>query len=315
MNNIKTLYANKVAVAFVVAIGLILIGQIVSPGFASLTNIMNILSLSSFLGMIALAQTIVILSGAEGIDLSVGSVISLSAVMSAQIMNGSNANIITAAAVVVLTGFIIGSVNGIGISYFRIPPLVMTLAMSSVVLGISLVYTNGQPKGKAADLLVLLGTKRIGSIPNIFILWILIIVIVLVLLQLTNLGYMLYGVGANALTAELSGIRTRILRTVAYGSSGMVAALCGLFLLGYTGTAYLDIGSAYVMPSIAAVVVGGVSLAGGTGSYLGTAAGAIVLTILTSILVTLRMGEPGRQIVYGTVLLVLLILYARQKKG
>lgn len=315
MTRVKVLYSNKVFVASLIAILLFIFGQIISPGFSDFSHIMNILSLSTFLGIIALGQTLVILSGAEGIDLSVGSIISLSAVVASQIMNGSNNNILQAVAVVIIAGFLIGTVNGVGISYFKIPPLIMTLAMSSVVQGIALIYTAGQPKGKAAPYLVTLGTERSFEIPNILFIWIIIILAALFFLRKTSGGLMLYGVGENNLTAELSGIKTRLLRTIVYGISGSISALGGLFLLGYTATAYLDIGSAYIMPSVAAVVIGGVSLAGGNGSYLGTAIGAVVLTTLGSILVALKMGEAGRQIVYGLVLLLLLIIYARQKKN
>ncbi|MGI6778536.1 MAG: ABC transporter permease [Acetivibrionales bacterium] len=315
MINIKTIYNNKIAVAFLIAIILFIIGQIISPGFAEMSHIMNILSLSSFLGVIALAQTIVIISGSEGIDLSIGSIISLGAVMASQIMNGDNADMARAILIVCIVGAAIGIINGIGISYFRIPPLVMTLAMSSVVQGISLIYTKGQPKGRASQILEYIGTGRVAGIPGILIVWVIVIILALIILTRTPWGNLLYGVGSNSLTAELSGVRTRVLRTVAYVLSGAISALCGVFLLGYTGTSYLDIGSDYVMPSVAAVVIGGVSLAGGFGSYMGTVAGAIVLTTLGSILVTLKMGEAGRQIVYGTVLMALLIVYARQKKN
>lgn len=315
MTNIKVVFSNKAAVAFLIAIGLFIFGQIVSPGFAEFSHVMNIMSLSTFLGIVALGQTIVIISGSEGIDLSVGSIVSLSAVMASQIMNGSDSRMIPAAAAIIAVGFIIGIFNGLGISYFKIPPLIMTLAMSSVVQGLAIIYTNGQPKGRASQTLVTLGTDRTIGIPNIFVLWLVVTALALIILRYTPWGNMLYGAGANNLTAELSGIKTRVLRTVAYGISGIISALAGLFLLGYTGTSYLDLGAAYVMPSIAAVVIGGVSLSGGLGSYLGTTAGAIVLTTLGSILVTLKMGEGGRQIVYGLVLMALLIIYARQKKG
>jgi ribose transport system permease protein len=128
-------------------------------------------------------------------------------------------------------------------------------------------------------------------------------------------GKKLFGVGANDITAKLSGVRTRLVRMFAYTLSGIISALAGIFLLGYTEMPYLDIGSIYIMPSVAAVVIGGVSLSGGKGSYLGVIAGAIVLTTLNSILVSLRMGEGGRQIVYGLVILVVLSAYSIKKRN
>lgn len=315
MDRVKVLYTNKVFIAFLIAIGLIVAGGMISPGFAEFSHIMNIMSLSAFLGIIALGQTVVILSGGEGIDLSVGAIVSLSAVMASQIMNGLNENIVPAFLLVLATGLALGLVNGLGINRFKIPPLIMTLAMASVVQGLALIYSDGQPKGKAAPVLAAIGSERSLGIPNILIVWIIIIVVSIVLLKTTSWGSMLYGVGENSLTAELTGIKARLVRIAAYGISGMVSALGGLFLLGYTGTSYMDVGSAYLMPSVAAVVIGGVALSGGNGSYLGTAVGTVVLTTLGSILVALNMGEAGRQVVYGAVLLLLLALYGRQKKN
>ena len=312
---IKSFFASKTATAFVIAIGLYLVGGIISPGFLQFSHLTNVLSLSAYLGIIALGQTIVIISGKEGIDLSVGSIISLTVCMAAQMMNGENGNIWFAAIVVIAVGFGLGCVSGVGVSFFGMPPLVMTLAMGSVVQGLTLIYTGGQPKGKSAELLQIIGTGRTADIPHILIVWVIIAAIAIMLLSKTKWARLLYGIGENDLTARLSGAGTKVIRMIAYGLSGAIAAIAGLFLLGYTGTAYLDIGSKYVMPSIAAVVIGGVSMEGGKGKYAGVIAGAIVLTTLSSILVSLNTGEGGRQIVYGLVLLVLLGMYAKRKKS
>jgi ribose transport system permease protein len=309
----KFFRSSKVMIAYFLIILLFIVGQIVSPGFSTFSNIMNVLNISALLGFIALAQTIVALSGDEGIDLSVGAMASLSAVMSSQMMGGLDGNLTQAVVTVIIVGFLIGCINGFGISYLKIPPLVMTLAMASVIQGISLVYTNGQPKGMASPAWKQLGTGQTSGVPNLVLLWILVAITVALFLMWTKWGHVLYGLGSNRLTTELSGVNTRIVRTVVYGSSGAIAAFGGALLLSYTGTSYLDIGSAYMLPSIIAVVIGGVSLAGGQGNYTGTVAGVILLTTLSSILITLHIGEGGRQIIFGVVLLLLLIAYARQK--
>jgi len=309
----KRFVSSKITVAYAIIALLFLIGQLAAPGFSAFSNVMNVLNISALLGFIALAQTLVVLSGDEGIDLSVGATASLAAVMSSQILNGVDGNIAQAVAAVVAAGFFIGCVSGVGISYFRIPPLVMTLAMASVIQGISLVYTNGQPKGMASPALKQLGTAQSFGIPNLVLLWILFAAAAALFLTRTKRGQALYGLGTNRLTTELSGIDTKAMRTLVYGASGAIAAFGGMMLLSYTGTSYLDIGSAYMLPTVIAVVIGGVSLAGGKGSYNGTVAGVILLTTLSSILVTFHISEGGRQIVYGAVLLLLLIAYARQK--
>jgi ribose transport system permease protein len=304
----------SVWIAYLLVIVLFIIGQIVSPGFSSFSNIMNVMNISALLGFIALAQTLVVISGDEGIDLSVGATASLSAVMGSQIINGLDQNIFVALIAILVTGFLIGCVNGVGVAYFKVPPLVMTLAMASVIQGLSLVYTNGQPKGMASPGLKALGTGESADIPNLILLWIVIVILAAVFLNRTKWGMILYGLGTNRLTAELSGIHTKVFQMTIYGASGAIAAFGGLLLISYTGTSYLDIGSAYMLPSIIAVVIGGVSLAGGLGSYNGAVAGVILLTTLSSILVTLHIGEGGRQIVYGTVLLILLIIYGKNNR-
>ncbi len=314
MNNVKALYQNKSIIALYIAAGLIAAGGILAPGFASFSNIMNILSLSSFLGVVALAETIVIISGGDGLDLTASAVISLSAVMASQIMGGENANILPAVLAVMGITFVIGLCNGLAISHLRIPPLIMTLAMSTVVQGMVMIYTQGQPKGSAAPILGDLGNGRLGNaIPYIVIVWTAIIIVAEIVLKKTKWGHLLYGVGANSLAAELSGVKTKKIRTTAYIASAMICGFAGILILGYTGTSYLDIGSSYLMPAIAAVVIGGVSLSGGSGNYLGTVTGVIVLIALNSMLATLKMGEAGRQIVYGSILVALLIAYARNK--
>lgn len=309
----KIFTSPSVWIAYLFIILLYIIGHFVSPGFSSFSNIMNVLNISALLGVIALAQTLVVISGDEGIDLSVGAIASLSAVMATQIINGVNHNIGWAFIAILLAGFFLGCVNGLGVAFFKLPPLVMTLAMASVIQGMAIVYTNGQPKGTASPGLKELGTGETLGIPNLIWLWILIGIFAAVFLNRTKWGMILYGLGTNRLTTELSGINTKLFQLFVYGASGAISAIGGLMLISYTGTSYLDIGSAYMLPSVIAVVIGGVSLTGGLGSYNGTVAGVILLTTLSSILITLHFDEGGRQIVYGTVLLILLILYGRKK--
>lgn len=313
--NLKFVLSNKILIVYLITVMMFIFGEMVSPGFSSISNIMNVLNIAALLGCIALAQAIVVLSGNEGIDLSIGAMTSLGAIMAAQIMNGQDSKMLLAIIVVVIVGFLLGLVSGVGVSYLRIPPLVMTLAMASVIMGISLVYTNGQPKGKASDILKSIGNERTLGIPNMLYLWLIISIIAIFVLTSTKWGKILYALGTNALATELSGVRVKIFRSCVYAVSGAIAAFGGVLLLSYTGTPYLNIGTSYILPSIIAVVIGGIALRGGSGNYLGVVAGAILLTAMSSILITVNIGEGGRQIVYGLVLLVLLILYARERKS
>lgn len=295
---------------------LFLLGEIVAPGFLTLAHIMTVLKIAALLGIFTLSQTLVIIAGGEGIDLSVGAVASIAAVFGAAILNGSDANLPLAILVIMGTGILIGALNGIGIAYFQIPPLVMTLAMASVVNGIIQIYSQGfLLKGRASALLIKLGSQSTAGIPNIIFIWIIITALAWAILGWTRAGIILYGVGSNKVTAELSGVKVKRVQAQAYIASGAVASLGGLLLLGYIGQAFMDIGSAYVLPSVAAAVIGGISLAGGSGNYLGAALGAVLLTTITSLLTTMRMGEAGKNIVTGLILLLILAIYTHRWAG
>jgi len=306
-------YKNKILVAFYIVIALFGIGQIVTPGFGTASSLVNILSLSSFLGIVTLGQMFVILSGNGGIDLSVATLMSFGAVLAAKIMMGLDQNMPLAIIVVALVGLGFGLLSGLGVTLLNIPPLIMTLAMASVITGVSLVYTNGLPDGSAAPALMVLGQQRTLGLPNIFWLWIVIIAGVSIFLKYSRWATKLYGVGSNALAAELSGTSKNKTLIVAYALSGMVSMLAGLLYLGYTGTAYLTLGKSYLMPSITSAVIGGVSLSGGEGNYGGAAMGAVVLTVLTALLTAMNISEAQREIIFGLVLVVLLLVYARKR--
>ena len=306
---------NPVGRATLIALGLLVIGQLLSPGFASYGQVVNILRISALLGIIAAAQTLVIISGNEGIDLSVGVLVSLGAVMTAQLTGGSDAMLPAALPVVAFAGLLVGTVSGLGITLLRIPPLVMTLGMAAVVQGYILVFTQGQPKGRVTPLLQTLVSERwVVGIPGLIFVWLVFTVLMLFALSRTGFGRALYALGTNREAARLSGLSVGRMTVLVYALAGLIAVFGGVVLLGHTNTAYLDIGSRYLLPSIAAVVVGGTTLTGGRGGYLGTVVGAIVLSILEALLVTLNIQEFGRQIIYGLTLIVLLTAYGRQQR-
>jgi ribose transport system permease protein len=309
----KKIVFNRSFIAIIAIAMLFLFGQIIFPGFISFSHLMNILRLSVFLGIVALAQTLVILSGKEGIDLSVGAVLSIGVVLSAKIMDGNNSNIAIAFVIVLLVGFAIGLINGAGVSYIGIPPLITTLAMASVIEGLSLILTKGFPTGSASPFLETVGNGRILNIPYLVILWIGLLIAVSFLLKKTRWGRILYGIGENDTTAHLCGINVKLFRMFVYAISGGIACVGGMLLLSYTGTPYLNLGAPYLMPSIAAVAIGGVALSGGNGTYLGSVLGCIFLTTLSSILVALQTTEAIRQIVYGALLFFLVIAYTQKR--
>ena len=315
---LKRIFTDKVVISLLIVIGLIVIGQIAVPGFASFHHIMTLLQTSFFLGMLSLGQTIVVVSGKEGIDLSVGPMLTFGVIVSSAVLMGKDSNFVYALLAVLVLGFVLGLVNGLGVSYLGITPLIMTLAWGTIVGGALLFITGGFPPGFASPFLETLGggslSFNIGSylvkIPWVIIIWIIIILAVLYVFKRTKIGGILYGIGANDRAANLLGK----IRMLAYGFSGMFSAFAGMLLLGYVTNPNLNVGLGFGLPSVVAIVIGGISLAGGSGSYLGAVFGSIILTTLASILTTFQIGISGRQMVTGAVLLVLLVLYARKPR-
>lgn len=299
-------------IALGLAVVLFIVGEIARPGFASYEQVMNVLRLAAFLGIMAVGQTLVIVAGGEGIDLSVGAVVTLGAIIVFRIVDGNNALVVPALLVSSLAGLLIGSINGFGVAIMRIPPLVMTLGMTGVVQGLILVVTGGRPQGASAPIMkTVLSDPWVAGIPGVVFIWAILAVAVWLLLQRTAFGKALYAIGANRNAARLSGVRVERTVILTYGLSGLFAAIGGFVLLGYTENVFLNLGYQYTLPTIAAVVVGGTSLAGGTGGYVGTMTGALVLRLVESLLLTFSIPEFGRQIVYGLILLVLLSVYGR----
>jgi ribose transport system permease protein len=308
------LLRHPLLVAGLLLVGLLVLGETVSPGFASLGQIVKLLTIAALLGIVSAGQNLVILGGREGIDLSVGAVISLGAVIAGNIMQGDNAMVLPAILGAALVGSGIGVINGVGVTILRIPPLVMTLGMLGVVQGALVAITRGIPSGNAAPVLSAFITQPlIIGVPGVLFIWAGLGVLMAWLLKRTTFGYRVYAIGTNERAAVLTGVSIGRMRIALFGVSGFFAGLTGVFVLGYTGNSFIGVGDQYMLPSIIAVVLGGTPLSGGQGAYTGTMAGAFLLVVLQSILITLQMEEFGRQIVFGMTLLVLMLFYGRQQ--
>ncbi len=290
-------------------------GEVITHGFASYASVMNTLRVAAFLGVIAAGQTIVILAGGEGIDLSVGKIATFATIVIAQVSQGQDDRMLVAIAFALAYCGLIGLANGVGVAYLRIPPLVMTLGMVAVVMGIIRVYSGGQPEGRAPGVLSdVVNARTVLGIRGSVWIWLVAAVFVIWLLRRTTFGRRVYSLGANREASYLAGINVQRTLVAVYVASSLFAAAAGIMLLGFTGAASIRLADHYQLISIAAVVIGGTTLAGGVGGYLGTAIGAIVLTTLNSLLIALNMGAAGRQVVNGLILIVLLSLYGRQRR-
>jgi len=300
--------------ALLLSVLLFLAGGVINPNFLNVTQAVNIVRLASFLGIIAAGQTLVIISGGEGIDLSAGAVVTLGAILTFRLSNGQDSLILPALLVVLAVGAAIGFLNGVGIILLGVPPLVMTLGMTGVVQGTILVLTQGELIGNMPPLMGrLIAEPLILGIPGVIILWVLLGLGMWLLLERTTYGKQLFAIGVNRTAARLSGVRVPVIVIVTYLLGGMLAAFGGFVLLGFTQTVFLNLGGPYQFPSIAAVVVGGTVLSGGKGSYWGTMSGALVLTLIESLLRALQLQEAYKLITLGITLVVLISIYGRQR--
>lgn len=311
---LSSLAREPLTLALFAIIALLIIGELVSPGFARGDQIIRLLTVAALLGFASAGQNLVVLAGGEGIDLSIGAMISFGAVVAGNVMDGSNSAIFLAILAACGVTFFIGLINGFGVTIIRIPPLVMTLGMTSVIQGGLVVFSRGIPSGNAAPALMnFVNQPVMFGIPGILLIWLVLMVAMVFMLRATAFGLSIYAVGANAKAARLVGLPVGLIRMIVFGLSGALAGLTGVFVIGYTGNSFISVGDQYMLPSIIAVVIGGTSLAGGSGGYLGTVAGAIALILLQSVLTTLHLEFWGRQIIFGGTLLLLLLFYGRQK--
>lgn len=300
-----------VLTAFACIVILLLLGSLYSRSFLSPEYLLQQLKVASFLGVIATGMMLVILLGQ--IDLSVPWSVAAGAMMACAAAAYGTVGVTLAIPFGILCGVAIGIVNGIGVAYLRIPSMIITLATNAVAQGLMVVYTGGfSPQDSATAAMRYLATGfTIPGVPNAVIIWALIGAAMVFVLTRTSFGRAVYGIGNRERAAYLSGIDTRRIVMIAFAVSGGLSAFGGVLLAGYASKAAQSMGDAYLLPSIAAVVLGGTSILGGRGSYLGTVAGVILITLLQSILSVMQMPEAGRQIIYGVVIVAMLLLYGR----
>jgi len=305
--------------AVLLAIVLFLLSGLLPNGFGNnpdiaLAQAINIVRLSVFLGVIAAGQTLVIISGGEGIDLSAGAVVTLTAILTYTIVNGQDAQVLPALLAALVIGGAIGLVNGVGVTLLKVAPLVMTLGMAGVVSGLILILTQGNVSGAIAPIMTrLIARPVVLGIPGAILIWAAFGALMWLLLERTRFGKHLFAIGTNRTTARLSGVNVTGMVLGVYALSGMLAGLGGFLVVGNTGVVHIRIGDPFLFPSIAAVAVGGTLLSGGKGSYAGAMAGALVLTLITSLLTTMQQPESIRRMVLGATLLLMISIYGRQR--
>jgi ribose transport system permease protein len=276
-----------------------------SPSFQSLDNLWSVATAASFIAVAAAGQGLVVLTG--GIDLSVPWVMTLGGILLTAWTNGHNGPLIWAVPAVLVIGALIGAASGSAVAFLGIAPVIVTIAMNSVVQGIVLVTTRGTPKGSAPPLLRDVMTNRVAGIPIIVIGLVVFAVLVGLAMSRTSPGKRTYAVGNSELVARLSGVRVPAVLIGVYALSAVCSVIAGMLLAGFSSQAFLGMGDDYLLPSIAAVVIGGASILGGRGHYTGTLGGALFLALLTAVLAAVSVSEATREIIFGVVILLAVI--------
>jgi ribose transport system permease protein len=285
--------------------------DLASPGAVSPEWVAATLMFAAPLGLIAAGQTLVILTG--GIDLSVGIVATAAGyVMATQSPGG----VPQALAIGLAIGLAVGLLNGVGIAVFQVQPLIMTLGARLVATGVLNVYAQNTTAAGAIPIVPRiirdLGAGRIaGIVPNSLVLWAIVALVIIVALRRSGFGRLLYATGTNRIACRLAGVRVWQVLLVTYTLAGALAALGGILLSGTTNVADRGLAEPFLLPSVAAVVIGGTSVFGGAGGYSGTVMGTLILTILAGLLTELHAPSEVGQIVYGAIILVVAAAYAR----
>ncbi|MBV9053265.1 MAG: ABC transporter permease [Hyphomicrobiales bacterium] len=271
------------------------------------TYLLQQLQIGSFLGIVAAGMMIVILI--SQIDLSVPWTLTAAAMM-ATAVGGP-----WALPVGLGVGLLVGLVNGIGVAYLRIPSMIFTLGVNAVMRGLMVAHTGGfAPQTAATDLMRWLAADHSFGIPNALFVWLAVSALVALILRRMALGRYIYAIGNKEAAAYLAGVNTRGVIITCFVLCGIAAGLAGVLLAGYSTKAYQGMGDAYLLPSIAAVVIGGTNILGGRGRYLGTLVGVILIVLLNSVLSIMEMPEAGRQVIYGSVIILMLLVYGRGEK-
>ncbi|GIO15934.1 sugar ABC transporter permease [Cohnella xylanilytica] len=291
----------------------VIVLSIVSDTFLTFTNIMNVLRQVSINGILAVGMTLVILTG--GIDLSIGSLMAVSAVVAASIVSESPSAAVVALIAGMLASGVLGGVSGTMSSRLNVAPFVATLAMMTIARGIALIYTNGRPIVIDSAAFKFLGQGYLGPVPFPVVVFVLVAALVGIVLYMTKFGRYIFAVGGNENAARISGIRVGRVKIGVYVINGVLSGLAGALLASRISSGQPNSGLGYELDAIAAVVIGGTSLFGGRGSLLGTIVGVLIIGVINNGLNLLDVSSYWQQIIKGVIIAGAVILDQRAKKN
>jgi len=296
------------------AVLLIAATKLFNPGSSFVDQLNAVLVTSIFLVVASFGQGLTILLG--GIDLSIGVVVGLAAIMVSTLTNGSNAAIAWVVPATLGVAAFIGFVNGLGVALARVPPFIMTLASGISFYGVGLGFISGLAQRPVAPGLVSLMGARVFGVPIPVLLLLGFAVIATIFQNGTSVGRKLYALGSSPGAARVLGLPTAALNILVYTLSGLCAGISGILLAGYSSAATINIGDPLLLPTIAAVVIGGARVVGGRGIYLGTFAGALFLSALETVITVLNLSQGVRNVIEGVIIVGALLLQSeRWRRG
>ena len=296
--------------SLIILVIMCVVASILSPSFLRINNLFNVFRQVAIAGILGAGMTFVILTG--GIDLSVGSILGLAGSVAAGVLAKTN-NALLACLTAILIGIVAGTINGFWVAKLRIPPFIATLGMMTLLRGCVLVYTKGSPIPIKSDAYKFIGKASIAGIPLPVIILIVVFLISNFILSKTIFGRNVYALGGNREAARLSGIDTVKTEWLVYIINGFLCGLAAIVLTARLGSAQSTLGEGIEMDAIAAVILGGTSLSGGTGYVLPTVAGAMIMGIIDNILTLMNVNPHATSIVKGAVILLAVILDKKVK--
>ncbi|KGM31207.1 ABC transporter permease [Inquilinus limosus] len=303
---------HKVVLAWLVVAVVWIAASLLTRGFGAYGHLRYLLELAAVIGLVAAGQTLVVIGG--GIDLAVGAVITVTAILLPLLSVAWDPTGLVGVTATLLVAAGIGFLNGIGIAALRVHPLIMTLAMATLLQGLLVIVAGGSAITVRNPVVEWLGSARPAGVPVGILLWLLVSAGVLMLLHRTAAGARIFALGTSPLAARLSGVDIGRTTVLLYTLSGLAAGIAGVLVLGMNRQGYVGIGDPYLLTSIAAVVLGGTSILGGRGTYAGTIPGAILLVTITALITVVNASPGWRSILFGGLILGLLLLSGREAR-
>lgn len=310
--NLKRVLLSRPMLTVIVVLAVWTGAEFVQRGFSSPGHLRYLLELAVVIGLVGIGQTLVVVAG--GIDLSVGAIVTVSAVGVPLLTLPADPTGATAVLLVFLAATFIGLLNGLGVAFLRVHPMIMTLATATFLQGVLILIAGGSAISAQNPILSWFGNARPLGVPVSVLFWVVVATMTLWVMHRTPFGARVFALGTNPLATQLSGIGIKSTTLAVYAVSGATSGLAGMLVLGMNGQGYVGIGDPYLLASIAAVVLGGTSILGGAGTYAGTIPGAVLLVTITALITVVNASPGWRSILFGTLILGLLLLSGRETR-